>query len=174
MNKKTRLKAGFFFGISMAFLFIIQNFLFNNPQSTNEILKTVIIGIISGGISGLLFWWLIGLFANSKMVKESTKIETKPGETIIFETPANHFKGMEGVGGRLYLTNKRLVFKSHKWNIQNHLFEIDITDIKEIGRYKPLGIVNTGLTVTTEGNNVEKFVVDEVQTWIEKLGRGRP
>ena len=38
-------------------------------------------------------------------------------ENIEIEGPANLFRGMEGVGGKLFLTNKKVAFKSHKINI---------------------------------------------------------
>jgi hypothetical protein len=126
-----------------------------------------VVGFISGAISGILFWWLIGVFANSKIVKESTKIETDSDENIVFETPANHFKGLEGVGGKLYLTNKRLVFKSHKYNIQNHELSILLADLKKVDRRKTLGLINNGISIITTDGKTEKFVVEELDKWIE-------
>jgi len=46
--------------------------------------------------------------------------------------------GAEAVGGKLFLTNRRLVFKSHKLNIQNHELSIHLIDIANVGRYKKL------------------------------------
>lgn len=100
---------------------------------------------------------------------QATKIVTGPDENILFETPANHFKGIEGVGGKLYLTNKRLVFKSHKLNIQNHELSIQLTDVKNVDRHKTLGLVNNGLTITTIDDKTEKFVVEQVENWIKYL-----
>ena len=75
---------------------------------------------------------------------------------------------MEGVGGKLYLTNWRLVFQSHKLNIQNHQLSINLMDIQSVGRYKTLGLVNNGLTIVTT-NTTEKFVVEQVNQWIKQL-----
>ncbi|ANE53547.1 hypothetical protein SY85_16480 [Flavisolibacter tropicus] len=88
---------------------------------------------------------------------------------MLFETGANHFKGAEGVGGKLYLTNKRLVFKSHKYNIQNHELSMRLSDIDKADRYKTLGIVNNGLAVTTAGGTIEKFVVQQPDQWLSQL-----
>lgn len=90
-------------------------------------------------------------------------------ETIVFETGANHFKGVEAVVGKLYLTNKRLVFKSHKLNIQNHELSIHLSDVKNADRYKALGISNNGLVVTTINHTIEKFVVQQPGEWMEHL-----
>jgi hypothetical protein len=169
MDKKNRLRAGFSFGIGMTIFFLIQNLLLRDNQTTNQVVLSIVIAIAAGAISGVLFAWLIGLFANSKFVKRTTKIETAADENILFETPANHFKGMEGVGGKLYLTNKRLVFKSHNLNIQNHQLSVLLNDLKKINRYKTLGLVNNGLSITTNDDRIEKFVVEQVENWIKLL-----
>lgn len=169
MNKKNRFKAGLIFGIVMAVFFILQNLLANDYNTSKEITASVVSGLIIGVISGLLFGWLMGLFINSKFVKKTTKVDTEPGENILFQTPANHFKGIEGVGGKLYLTNKRLIFKSHKLNIQNHQLSIELTDINNVGRYKTLGLMNNGLSIMTNQNKTEKFVVEQVDEWIKLL-----
>lgn len=109
------------------------------------------------------------MFANSKFVTQAIKIDTEADENILFETGANHFKGIEGVGGKLYLTNKRLVFKSHKLNIQNQELSIFLSNIEKVGRYKTLGLVNNGLAVTTIDNKIEKFVVQQIDDWINQL-----
>ena len=169
MNKRNRFKAGLSFGIAMAVLFILQNLLTSEKQTTNQILSSVAAGLIAGLISGVLFGWLIGLFAKSKFVAKTTRIDTGPDENVLFETPANHFKGVEGVGGKLYLTNKRLVFKSHNLNIQNHQLSILLTDIKNVGRHKTLGLVNNGLSIVTAEDKTEKFVVEQAENWIKHL-----
>ena len=169
MNNKNRFRAGLSFGIAMTVFFIFQNLLSGDNQTSNQIIKSIVVGLIAGAISGVLFGWLIGLFAKSKFVTQTTKIETEPDEHILFETPANHFKKIEGVGGKLYLTNKRLIFKSHKLNIQNHQLYIQLTDVSNVDRYKTLGLVNNGLSITTIDNKIEKFVVEQVESWIKYL-----
>jgi hypothetical protein len=102
-------------------------------------------------------------------VKSATKIETDADEIIFFEGPANHFKGVEAVGGKLYLTNKRLFFKSHKFNVQNHKLSISLNEIMFVNQYKTLGLVNNGLSVGVRGGMIEKFVVNEIEEWIKQL-----
>src|SRR6476661_10010608 len=109
MNNKKIIKNGLNFGIGMTVFFILQNLLINENHTTNQVLKSIITGIAAGLLSGVLFGWLIGFFIKSKVVTQSTMIDIDPDEKIVFETPANHFKGIEGVGGKLYLTTKRLI-----------------------------------------------------------------
>ena len=168
MNKRNNFRAGLGFGIGMAVFFIIQNLLTTDHYTSKEIFKAVVSGLIAGLISGFLFGWFTGIFSKSKFVNQTAKIDLDPNETILFHTPANHFKGLEGVGGKLYLTNWRLVFQSHKLNIQNHQLSINLMDIQSVNRYKTLGLVNNGLTIVTT-NTTEKFVVEQVNQWIKQL-----
>ncbi len=167
--KKFDLKAGLSFGVGMTIFFIIQNLWTVDTITSKAIFKSITAGLIGGIVAGFLFGLIIGWFKTSKFISTTTKIETQPDETIIFQTPANHFKGAEGVGGRLYLTTKRLVFKSHKLNIQNHELSINLTDINKVDRYKKLGIINNGLEIISKENNVDKFVVEQADEWIKKL-----
>ena len=163
--KKIDLKAGLSFGIGITVFFIIQNLWIAENYTTKTIGKAVIAGLIAGSLFGLIIGW----FKSSKFVSTTTKIETEPDENILFQTFANHFKGAEGVGGRLYLTNKRLVFKSHKLNIQNHELAINLTEITNINRYKKLGFINNGLTIISNDNKVNKFVVEQASEWTKKI-----
>ena len=111
MEKKSKLKTGLSFGITMTIFFVLKDLLTHDNLTTKQIIISIISGVIGGTITGLLFGWLMGLFANSKFLTKGVKIDNEPDENILFETGANHFKGAEGVGGKLFLTNKRLVFK---------------------------------------------------------------
>ncbi len=168
MNKSGKWKPGLFYGIFMGLFFIGQHLLEQDGLTAKNITISIVSGIIGGVIGGFLFGWLVGRFTKSKSVALATKIDTRENEIILFETPANHFKGAEGVGGKLYLTDQRLVFKSHKFNIQNHELSIPLSGIDNTSRYKTLGLVNNGLAITTCGK-VEKFVVQQVDEWMHKL-----
>jgi hypothetical protein len=173
MDKKTKIKTGLFFGVVMSIFFILQD-LFTHPDLTSQyIIVSIVSGLFCGALSGFLFSWFISWFmrkfANSKRFLNDTKIDIQEGETILFDSGANHFKGAEAVGGKLYLTNRRLVFKSHKFNIQNHKLSINLSDIDNVDRYKTLGLVNNGLSVTTMDNKTEKFVVQQIDEWVNQL-----
>jgi hypothetical protein len=169
MDKRAKFKAGLSFGIFMTVFFILKEFFTQDDLTIKRVLINIFSSCLGGAIAGLLFGWLSGLFSKSKMVTETTKIDIDAEEKILFETPANHFKGIEGVGGKLYLTNKRLIFKSHKLNIQNHQLIINSSDIKHVDRYKTLGLVNNGLSITTIADKTERVVVEKVEEWLKIL-----
>lgn len=120
MNElKNASKAGIFFTLILfAFTFI-----------RHEISQTTLIINIS---SGLVFSIAVYLFSTSKKIKKQVKLENVEETEIIYSDGANHFLNREGVGGWLYLLSNKLVFKSHKFNLQNHTLEIPIDKIHKI------------------------------------------
>ncbi len=169
MDKKSKIKAGLIFGMVMALFFILGNVMTHDNLTTKNLIMLIVTGLFGGVLAALLFGWLIGLLANSKLLTQGAKINTEAGETILFETGANHFKGAEAVGGKLYLTNKRLVFKSHKFNIQNHELSISLSAINKVDKRKTLGLINNSLSITTANSKTEKFVVQQPNEWVNYL-----
>lgn len=60
------------------------------------------------------------------------KTQLGAGETIVKQGGANHQRGMETVGGMLYLTTERLVFESHAFNFQTGSTIIDLRDVARV------------------------------------------
>ncbi len=168
MKKNKFLIVGLSFGIIMTMFLLVQNLFFDNDNPTFSLSRSILASIIGGTVAGLVFALILRAFSKFKMAKNITITDLQPQETILFNTNANHFKGFEGVGGKLFLTNKRLVFKSHKFNIQNHDLSININVIKIVERYKTANIINNGLKIET-ATTAEKFVVEEAEEWLKKL-----
>lgn len=57
------------------------------------------------------------------------KIDLRPNEKLIREGGANIQRGAEAVGGRLFLTNQRLFFQSHAFNVQTGATELPLSEI---------------------------------------------
>jgi hypothetical protein len=58
------------------------------------------------------------------------KTQLRPGEQVIKEGAANLQKIIETVGGKLCLTNQRLVFEAHKFNVQGGATEVDLSSVQ--------------------------------------------
>ncbi|WP_211224033.1 GRAM domain-containing protein [Flavobacterium tegetincola] len=101
---------------------------------------------------------------------KTIEIELSENETIEYEGPANLFRGVESVGGKLFLTNKKAIFKSHKLNIQTGQTDIDYSSIVEIVSRKTIGIVDNGIRIKTNDGKEFDFVVNDRENWLEKLG----
>lgn len=91
------------------------------------------------------------------------------GEKIIKEGPANHFKGIEAVGGKLYLTNHRIVFLSHDMNVQNHLLSVPYSEIVHVDTRNTLLFIPNGFYIQNRDNSIEKFVTYGREEWIQVI-----
>lgn len=148
-----------------------------NDELKNSIFVGIVFGLIFGviicayldsfglftfaaPISGIGFGLLMYLFATSKNIQTQMQIQDSEMSSVIFSTGANHFKGLEAVGGKLYLLPDRLHFKSHNFNAQNHELVIPLSDIQNIDFFNPFIIVPKGLSVELKNGTVEKFVVN--------------
>jgi len=127
-----------------------------------------------GGYIGLLSGVFFGLgtyiFLRSGTVRKQTEIDLG-GESVLYSGGANHFLRGEGVGGRLYLLETRLVFKSHHFNVQNHIWDIPLIQIQGVRGYSPLGLIPNGLEIIINEGNRERFVVHSRRKWIEAINK---
>ncbi|MEL7004614.1 MAG: hypothetical protein AAFN93_18045 [Bacteroidota bacterium] len=99
----------------------------------------------------ILFFGIFFGFGYLFLMKKFTKklmnkidIEIDEEEEIQHEGPANLFRGVEGVGGKLLLTDKRLIFKSHQLNIQAGETRILLEDIQETSPRKTAKLFQNG------------------------------
>ncbi len=143
---------GFLFGLFLAIKFNLND------------------ALIAGPISGIVFGFAAYRFVSSKIVKRQTQIELN-GKTIIRSGGANHFLNGEAVGGKLYLLDDRIVFKSHNFNLQNHGKEILLDNIASIEFYNTLGIMPTGLEILTKESQSEKFVLSNRKLWKTEINK---
>jgi hypothetical protein len=90
-------------------------------------------------------------------------------EAILKQGGASHFKGLEAVGGKLFLTDHRLVFKSHRFNIQVHQESYPLADITAVEPRRGISIVGDGLAVVLSGGREERFVVFGRRDWITQI-----
>jgi len=102
------------------------------------------------------------------------KTETRQGEQIIKEGAANLQKGIETVGGKLSLTNQRLVFEAHKLNVQGGVTEVELSDIQssQTRWTKFLGIIPlfaNSLAVYTKGGKEYRFVLFGRSAWASAI-----
>ena len=145
-----------FFGLPMGVFYSLQN---NNWM----------IGMGGGLVAGVLFAILMRWFAARQTKRFSVDRPDLNGAAILFEGPANHFKGAEGVGGYLWLTSGQLSFRSHRFNIQNHDCRMPLTEIAEVEATKTLGMIPNGLLVRLVSGTQERFVVHKNRDWAAKI-----
>jgi cell wall assembly regulator SMI1 len=64
------------------------------------------------------------------MSRDIVAPQYRPSEALILHGLANLQRGAEVVGGQLYLTNQRLIFNSHKFNVQRGPTVVDLQEVE--------------------------------------------
>jgi len=80
-------------------------------------------------------------------------------EPAVLEKMANLFRGVESVGGRMYLTAKGLYFSSHALNVQAGDSRIGFDEILNVEKCNTLGFLPNGLRVITKQGVTYQFVL---------------
>lgn len=171
--EKPSLKFRILFAVANAMMYSIGLLLFDyfSEEKIYSVSSILFQGIFFGVFFGIGFPYINEKLAGNFTQKIGKKIkpELDADEKIEIEGPANLFRGREGVGGKIFLTNKKFVFKSHKINIQKGQTIIEYSDIKEIERRKTAKIIDNGMRIITNDKKEFDFVVNERELWIEKI-----
>jgi hypothetical protein len=155
--KKTAF-AGVPFGLIMGLLFSVQS---GHP-----------LGFAFGLATGLLFGLCLAAFAEWQQSRFTLEPSVLKDEQLLKQGPANHFRGVEGVGGWLVLTDKRLLFRPHRFNAQKQDLAIPLGEIQKAESYSTAWVIPNGLRVTTTQGQ-ERFVVEGRQTWVDVISQAR-
>jgi hypothetical protein len=106
------------------------------------------------------------------------KTQLRGDEHLIKEAPANFEKGVEAVGGRIWLTNQRLIFESHGLNFQTGTVQIPLAAIQSVktGWTRLAGLipmVPNALEVITQDNSTYRFTMYGRKEWIQAIAELR-
>jgi hypothetical protein len=166
MNTSTKQKIFLYLGSGLLFaiLFALIGYLLGKEFTWETFTFNI---LFFGFIFGFGFTFLAKRL--SRHTLQSIKMELTPGEQILQEAPANLFRGFEGVGGKLLLTNKRLVFKSHKLNIQTGETSLFFEDIEKAIPRNTAKILQNGMRVIDKSGLQFDFVLNDRDNWIAKI-----
>ena len=169
MNLKLRVIFALLTGVSYTLmLWLFDYFSDDNLYSIgNLIFQCVGFGLLFGIGFPYINEKLAGKFSNKVGMKIKPELELN--EEIEIEGPANLFRGIEGVGGKIFLTNKKLIFKSHKINIQKGQTDIDYAIIKGLVKRKTAKLIKNGIRIISQKGKEYDFVVNEGDLWFEKI-----
>ncbi|MEG3192315.1 GRAM domain-containing protein [Lysobacter sp. D1-1-M9] len=103
------------------------------------------------------------------------KIHLQPDEKLVREGRANLQRGMEAVGGKLFLTDQRLFFQSHAYNVQAGPTQIALSDVRgaQLCWTKFLGLIPlfpNSLAVQTASGSEYRFVLSSREQWAAAIG----
>lgn len=97
-------------------------------------------------------------------------IPLEPDEQLLHDAMANLFRGFESVGGRIRVTNRRVLFDPHVINVRYEAVAIPIASVAEVRPRNSLFIVPNGMLVRTDDGHEHKFVVWGRGKLIELIG----
>lgn len=130
-------------------------------------------GFHGGFFCGFAFGWLLRRVLKVSTSAPKLGVEPDasfdPGESVVHWGPANHFKGIEAVGGKLFLTNRRLRFRSHRFNVQTHDESYPIEAIASVEPARTLGVIPNAIRLRLADGRRERFVVMAREHWIATL-----
>jgi hypothetical protein len=152
--------SGLLYGLPMSVWFSIQS---------GRYAIGVPAGIVAGVFFGIVFSWLMSWFGRRQAAHFKVVRPDFGSETVVFEGPANHFKGAEGVGGYLWLTGDRIHFASHNFNFQNHRWTARFPEIAAVEAVRTIGVFNNGLLVHLTTGEKERFVVNDNAGWVAAI-----
>ena len=135
--------------------------------------KNWIAGMTGGLVAGVIFALVMRWFAARVGKKFAKEPPDFGGDTVLLEGASNHFQGAEGVGGYLWLTSGQLVFRSHRFNLQNHECRMPLSEIAAVEATKTLGLIPNGLLVHLTSGSKERFVVNRNSQWATAIQEAR-
>lgn len=121
-------------------------------------------GIIAGVLFGILFTVCMAIFV--KHIEKKSKHlrdEISQVRKIICEGPANHKKGVNAIGGWLFLIEDAIEFYPHKINIGGQNISIRIDDISNVETK------SNQLKIHTKENETFTFVVNKANLWKQSI-----
>jgi len=104
--------------------------------------------------------------------------ELEQGEQPLKEGRANLMRGAEAVGGKLYLTDRRLIFESHAFNVQRGAEQVALSNVVEVAKawtrvFGVVPLVPNSLAVTDGGGVVRRLVLSGRSGWAAEIDAAR-
>jgi hypothetical protein len=98
-------------------------------------------------------------------------MELEAGETVVLEKAANIRKAMEYAGGRVRVTNQRVLLEPHAINLDSQPAAIPLSDIAKVETYSQFGFIPTGVRLTMKDGSQQHFIVFGRKQVIDAIGR---
>jgi hypothetical protein len=159
------LKAPLIAGLSgTVLMFGIQLIIFDFKLSTLPVLL-----VLSIAIGAVQFVSILYIKKLAIRLCKMTDIELAQDEELIKDGGATHLIGRHLAGGRLVLTNKRLIFKTHKNNSKIYQESFELSKMKKVYATKTLNLLMNVLRLELEDRPRVKFIVEKPNKWVEVI-----
>jgi len=125
-----------------------------------------LVGIFMGICLAILFFLLADTINRYLINRKIKNIELKNSEQLLLEEPSTHYTGNRGAMGKLFLTNKRLVFIKQSVLKADTApsVQIDRRHIKKIEDYNRAALP-TGISIQLRKGESYTFAVDDREEW---------
>ena len=100
-------------------------------------------------------------------------LKLQKNEELLADRVANLFRGMGAVGGRIKITNQRLIFEPHALNIQKQILEVPLNQIKEVSPRNTLLLIPNGILVKLVSGQEYKLVVWKRKELMELINKNK-
>jgi hypothetical protein len=97
------------------------------------------------------------------------EITLLPDEHIVRESEANHYIEGKLMIGRLFLTNQRLVFRTHLHNFKQYDITVSVHAISRVSYRNHLGIFSHGIWIHETDETIHHFSVWSRRKWKEAI-----
>jgi hypothetical protein len=158
---KRILRNGLAYGVVFFVLsFLLGYYSFRLPLDKSLLVSTPI-AVFAILLNGLFY----SRFAKSSKKLNNISVQLHHPETLKLESPANHTIDEHLVAGKLFLTDKRLIFKSYKQD--EHAWSLHTLHSMEF--YPSIFIAGGDFIMRDETGNRLVFEVDDIKIWKKAL-----
>lgn len=158
-NRSQKLKTGIIYGFIFFVLHATLNYWFLEKDISTALIGGSIFGVIMGFFNALF----IIRFGVPIKILESISLELEKGEKILFQSAANFITHPVALNGKLFITNKSVVFKHHDATNEEIALCIGLHDIDKLEILKLLFIFDKGVAVHTLSKQEYQFTIDSMK-----------
>ena len=152
-------------------------------------------GLITGALTGVMFGGALYAFVNAPFIRRQTAVdpsELLEAEQVLHSAPANlvvkvsdfeigpfafddllwalGMRGQEALGGRIHLTNRRLLFRTHQLNRLRGTLSVWLPTIQEAANTSYMMVQR--LTVRTGSGRIN-LIIGDVDAFIGQIDEAR-
>lgn len=132
----------------------------NGRASVQHVVTLVAVAPLCG--FGFAMLTALPAFMIFRAFGERHEFTANPGESVILVERANHFLRDEGRGGTLTLTDRRIVFVPHRFNVQLSSIEQPLDRVRDLEWTRVVtgaGVVLSNILHVKEDGRTERYVV---------------
>ena len=134
----------------------------------NGFTTTILWASIGRGLFMGISWALIMKWMSGDPYKH-VKLKLESEETVVKEGGANLIPVNKGEGGKLAVTNRRLLFKGQRYDTRDFQFVIEFDKIESIRIHKSWKLLKNELHIAMTDGTTFRFAVDHPVQWLSAI-----